>query len=301
MKIIISGASGLIGNDLVPFLTQAGYEVKRLVRKNAQLSPDEIKWDPNKGMVSHEDLEGAYAFINLAGENISSGRWSEKKKKSILESRLKATRCLTNTILRLKHPPQVFVNASAVGYYGNRGDTVLTEKSANGTGFLAHVCEEWEEAAKPLAAKGIRLLFARFGIVLSPKGGALAKMLLPFRLGLGGKIGPGTQYMSWISLEDLIGVIYYLLHTKDLSGPVNVVTPNPVTNLDFTKTLGKVLSRPTVLSMPAGILRLILGEMADEMLLSSQRASPQKLLDSGYQFCQPDLEQALSQMLHPFN
>lgn len=297
MKIIISGATGFIGSNLVPFLTHAGHEIKKLTRKKSDLASDEISWDPEKGLVPESDMEGCDAIINLAGDNISGGRWTEKKKKSILESRIKATQCLSKAMLRIKNPPQVFINASAIGYYGSRGDTILTEKSANGTGFLAHVCEEWEAAAELIASKGIRLIYARFGVVLSTKGGALAKMLTPFRLGLGGVIGSGNQYMSWITLDELLGVIYHMLKTEELKGPVNVVAPNPVTNYTFTKTLGKVLSRPTVFSMPAFMARLVLGEMADELLLASQRASCTKLIDSGYQFCQPDLEKALRQML----
>lgn len=297
MKIIIAGASGFIGKELTPFLAKAGYHVKRLVRKNDALADDEIPWNPKDGLISDKDLESVDAIINLAGENISSGRWTEKRKKEIIESRLQATRCLSKAILRLKNPPRVFINASAIGYYGSRGDTLLTEESPNGTGFLAHVCEEWEEAAKPIETKGIRLVYTRFGIVLSGKGGALAKMLLPFKFGLGGVIGPGTQYMSWVTLQDLLGIIYHILNHENLSGPVNVVAPHPVTNYNFTKTLGKVLSRPTFFSLPAGLAQFVMGEMADELLLSSQRVSSKKLQDSGYQFCQPDLEIALEQCI----
>lgn len=297
MKILIAGASGFIGEELIPFLIQAGHEVKKLVRKGSRVPFDGIRWDPEKGLFNEAEIEGFDAIINLAGDNISKGRWTEKKKKAILESRIKATRTLASAILRIKKPPQVFINASAVGYYGSRGDTLLTEDSPSGTGFLAHVCEEWEAAARPIASKNVRLVYTRFGAILSPKGGALAKMLTPFKLGLGGIIGSGDQYMSWITLDEVLGVIYYILKTDSLDGPVNVVSPNPVTNHTFTKTLGKVLSRPTILSMPATIARLAFGEMADELLLSSQRASSAKLVNSGYQFCQPDLERSLQQML----
>lgn len=297
MKILVAGASGLVGVDLVPFLVQAGHEVKKLIRKGSSIGSDGISWDPEKGLVNVAELEGFDAIINLAGDNISNGRWTEKKKNSILESRLKATRTLVNAILYTKQPPQVFINASAIGYYGDRGDTILTEDSSNGTGFLAHVCEEWEAAAKPIVTKNVRLVYTRFGAILSPKGGALAKMLTPFKLGLGGIIGSGNQYMSWIPLDEVLGVIYHILKTDSLSGPVNVVSPNPVTNYTFTKTLGKVLARPTIMRMPALIVRLAFGEMADELLLSSQRVSCAKLLNSGYRFCQPDLELALKQML----
>ena len=254
------------------------------------IASDEISWNPERGIVNEADLEGFDAMINLAGENISDGRWTEKKKKAIIESRLKATRTLASAVLRMKQPPKVFINASAVGYYGSRGDTMLTEESPNGTGFLAHVCEEWEAAAKPIESKNVRVVYTRFGIILSPKGGALGKMLIPFKLGLGGVIGSGQQYMSWIALDEVLGIIYHILKTESLTGPVNVVSPHPVTNFTFTKTLGKVLSRPTILTVPAALVRLVFGEMADEMLLSSQRVSCSKLTQAGYQFCLPDLE-----------
>lgn len=296
MRIVIAGATGFIGRDLVPFLRKTGHEVKKLVRRKKDLQSDEIYWDPENEKIDETQLSGSDAIINLAGENIS-GRWTEKKKQLILESRVKATRTLGQSLARMQKLPQVFINASAVGYYGNMGDKLLTEQSSNGPGFLAHVCQEWEEAAKPISTNNVRLVCTRFGVVLSPKGGALAQMLTPFKLCLGGVIGSGQQYMSWIPLEELLGVIYHILKTDHLSGPVNVVSPNPVTNETFTKTLGKVLSRPTIFPLPAPIARFVLGEMADEMLLSSQRASCNKLENSGYQFCQPNLEQALIQML----
>lgn len=297
MKILIAGASGLVGTSLIPFLRKSGHEVKKLVRKEKDLAPDELSWNPDKEITTDFEKEHFDAIINLAGENISSGRWTEKKKKNILDSRIKATRTLKNAIMAMKQPPKVFINASAVGYYGSRGDTMLTEESPNGTGFLAHVCEEWENAAKPLELKNVRLISTRFGIILSGKGGALAKMLIPFKLGLGGVIGSGQQYMSWITLDEVLGIIYHVLRTESLNGPVNVVSPHPVTNDTFTKTLGKVLSRPTWMRLPVALVRLVFGEMADEMLLSSQRVSCKKLSDSGYQFCMPELEMALRQIL----
>lgn len=294
MRILIAGATGFIGSALSSFLSAHGHSITKLVRKKA--SKDEIKWDPVKGRLESSQLENFDAFINLAGENISS-RWTEKRKRAILDSRIHSTKTLVQAISRLKSPPKTFINASAIGYYGNRGDQLLTEASSNGTGFLAHVCEEWEYAAEPLEKQNIRLIYTRFGVVLSPKGGALAKMLIPFKLGLGGVVGSGKQYMSWISLDDLLGIFNHLLQHPDLQGPFNVVAPHPVTNEVFTKTLGKVLSRPTILPLPAGLARFIFGEMADETLLTSQNVSCQKLLNSGYQFCQPELESALSQML----
>lgn len=296
MKILIAGATGLVGSELVPFLIHAGHEVKKLVRKQNNLSSNEIRWDPENETLDPADVEGYDAIIDLAGENIF-GRWTEKKKKLILESRIKATRTLTKTILLLKKPPQTFINASAIGYYGSRGDTLLTENSANGTGFLAHVCQEWEIAAKPVLFKDVRLVYTRFGIILSPKGGALSQMLIPFKLGLGGVIGSGKQFMSWITLDEVLGIFNHILNHESLSGPINVVSPNPVTNYDFTKILGKVLTRPTFLSVPGVFAQFIFGEMADELLLSSQKASCSKLIESGYQFCQPELEKAFRQML----
>lgn len=296
MKILMSGSSGFIGSRLSPFLLQNGHQVKKLVR-HQPANADEIFWDPHHEKVDVNALEGFDAIINLAGDNIAKGRWTEKKKEAILASRVKSTRTLANAIVRLNHPPITFINASAVGYYGNRGDTILTEESSNGTGFLAHVCEKWEEAANPLATTNIRLVLTRFGAVLSPNGGALAALLPAFKLCLGGKIGSGKQYMSWVALEELLGILHHILKTESLSGPINIASPYPVTNETFTKILGKILNRPTLLSMPTFFARLAFGEMADEVLLTSQRTSSQKLLDSGYQFCQPDLELALKQML----
>lgn len=297
MKILIAGASGFVGSDLIPFLRTEGHSIKTLVRNKRSLSDDEIGWDPAKGHIHSHELEGFDAIINLAGENISSGRWNEKRKKAILESRINASRTLVNAILPLKNPPHLFINASAIGYYGNRGSQLLTEESTNGTGFLAHVCEEWESAVATIQTKNIRLVYLRFGIILSPKGGVLGKMLIPFKLGLGGVIGKGNQYMSWIALVEVLNIIQYVLKNDGLSGPINVVSPNPVTNDVFTKTLGKVLSRPTIFNIPAKIVSFIFGEMGDELLLASQKVVPEKLIKSGYKYIQPDLENVLKQML----
>jgi uncharacterized protein (TIGR01777 family) len=297
MKILVAGASGFIGKSLVLALMQAGYDVKILVRKNASLAKNEISWAPEKGVISDSDLEGIEGIINLAGDNIFKGRWTEAKKRSIIESRLQTTRTLASCLFRLKNPAKLFINASAMGYYGNRGDLLLTEESSNGTGFLAHVCEEWEKATQALETMDVRVACLRFGIVLSPKGGALAKMLSGFKWGIGGRVGSGQQYMSWVSLEDVLAVFLHILKAEKLKGPINVVAPHPVTNHVFTKMLGKALGRPTILSLPTFAVRFLLGEKADELLLSSQRVSCSKLIHSGYTFLHSNLEKALPQLL----
>jgi uncharacterized protein (TIGR01777 family) len=242
-------------------------------------------------------LEDMDAVVHLAGENIASGRWTAERKRRIRDSRVRGTRLLADSLARLKEPPKVLVCASAIGYYGNRPEETVNEDSSSGSGFLPEVCREWEKATKPAEESGIRVVGTRFGIVLSPSGGALAKMLLPFRLGAGGKIGSGQQYMSWISLDDAIGAIDHALVTESLAGAVNVVAPRPVTNSEFTKTLGQVLRRPTLFPMPAIAARLLLGEMAEELLLASIRVEPARLLATGYKFRHPDLEGALRQLL----
>ncbi|MBN9377849.1 MAG: TIGR01777 family protein [Chlamydiales bacterium 38-26] len=297
MKVVIAGATGLVGSELTNQLIQEGHQVKKLVRREAR-TPNEIAWNPEQQRLSVADLEGTDVVINLAGENISEGRWTAAKKKSIIESRLLSTSTLTNAVLTMQHPPSTFINASAVGFYGNRSDELLTEKSANGEGFLAHVCKEWEKAAEPLTHKKVRLVYSRFGVILSPHGGALKKMLTPFKLGLGGVIGSGKQFMSWIALEDVVGSLIHLMLDKSIHGPVNIVSSQPVTNAEFTKTLGTVLSRPTIFSVPTSVARFVFGEMADELLLSSLRVSNQKLLESGYSFKQPNLEQYLRNALN---
>lgn len=296
MKVVIAGATGLVGTELTNQLIQEGHQVKKLVRREAR-TPNEIAWNPDEQRLRVADLEGTDVVINLAGENISEGRWTAAKKKSIMESRLQSTCTLTNAILTMQHPPFTLINASAVGFYGNRGDELLTEKSSNGQGFLAHVCKEWEKAAEPVANKKVRLVYTRFGVILSPHGGALKKMLTPFKLGLGGVVGSGKQYMSWIALEDVVGALKHLMLDNSIQGPVNIVSSQPVTNANFTKTLGSVLSRPTFFSMPASVARFVFGEMADELLLSSQRVSNQKLLESGYAFKHPNLEEYLRNSL----
>ncbi len=297
MKILVSGASGLVGSALVPALIAGGHSVVRLVRSAPKNGADEVMWDPAAGTLDASSVEGVNAAVHLSGENIGEGRWTPRKKTAIRDSRVKSTRLLAETLARLGRPPGVLVCASAVGYYGDRGEEVLREESPAGTGFLADTCREWESAAEPAVQKGIRVVHLRSGIVLSPKGGALAKMLPPFKMGLGGKLGSGRQYMSWISLDDMIGVIIHGIETEALSGPVNVVAPQSVTNLEFTKTLGQVLSRPTPFALPAFMVRLAFGEMADAALLASTRVEPARLQNSGYAFLHPELKGALRHVL----
>lgn len=295
MKILIAGASGFIGSALVPFLEKNGHTVVKLVRQPLP-KKNELSWDPENAEITLSELEGFDAWVNLSGENIASGRWTDAKKQRILESRVQSTRLLAESLKQLKQPPKVWVNGSAVGYYGDTGDAIAREGTIFGKGFLANVVEAWEKAAKSAEGQGTRISFLRTGVVLGTQGGALKTMLIPFKLGLGGVIGSGKQYMSWISIDDLLRVIEFMLE-KDLPGPVNAVAPRPVTNYEFTKTLGKVLNRPTVFPLPAFLARLVFGEGADEMLLASTRVEPRRLLDAGFAFQQPELEGALKNLL----
>ncbi len=296
MKVLISGSHGLVGSTLIKSLESDGHEVVRLVR-HPPTGASEIEWSPERYSIALARLEGFDAVIHLAGESIAEGRWNEEKKRRIRESRVKGTRLLSDSLANIKHPPKSFLCASAIGYYGNRGDEILTESSPPGDDFLAEVCVEWEKASEEAVQKGIRTVNLRFGIILDSKGGALAKMLPPFRMGVGGKIGTGRQWMSWIALDDVVGAIKRALTNETLSGPVNFVAPNPVTNREFTKTLGKVLSRPTLFSIPAFGARLAFGEMADALLLSSQRVEPERLKKAGYQFRYSELKGALRHVL----
>ena len=297
MKILISGSHGLVGSALVQSLVKDGNEVVRLVRHNPNAG-SEIEWHPNQGRLNPQDIEGFDAVFHLAGESIASGRWDDEKKRAIRESRVKGTTLLSQTLAQLSQPPSVFMSASAIGYYGNRGDEVLTESSAPGNDFLSSVCVEWEEATRAATEKGIRTVQARFGIILDRKGGALAKMLTPFRMGIGGRVGDGRQWMSWIALEDVVNGLKFLMRDRTVSGPVNFVAPHPVTNSQFTKTLGSVLSRPTIFPIPAFGVRLAFGEMADALLLSSQRVEPTVLVNRGFAPFWPRLEPALKHLLH---
>ena len=295
MKILVTGASGLVGRALVPLLTAEGHEAARLVRSAP--GAGDVPWDPDAGTLGAEALEGFDGVVHLAGENIASGRWNTEKKRRIRESRVRGTRLLSETLAALERPPRVLVSASAVGFYGDRGEEELTEASPAGTGFLSEVCREWEAATEAAEEKGVRVVHARLGIVLSRQGGALAKMLTPFRLGVGGVIGNGRQYMSWVTLDDAAAALGHLLAAAAVTGPVNVVAPAPVTNREFTATLGRVLRRPAVFPVPGFMARLAFGEMAEALLLASARVKPEKLLDSGYAFRHGSLTEGLRHVL----
>ncbi|MDX6270922.1 MAG: uncharacterized protein QOD28_2145 [Acidobacteriota bacterium] len=297
MKIIVTGSSGLIGSALVTALVARGDEVTCLVRGAAHPQradgAREVLWNPARGELDAAELEGHDAAIHLAGDPIAEGRWTEEKKRRIRDSRVQGTSLLAGALAKLKTPPRVLLSASAVGYYGNRGAETLTEASATGTDFLSGVCREWEAATEAAKAAGIRVVRLRFAVVFSGTGGALAKMLTPFKLGAGGKLGSGKQYMSWVALDDALGAILHALAHEELEGAVNVVAPQQVTNAEFTKTLGGVLGRPTLFAVPAFAARLAFGEMADAALLASQRAEPSRLKATNYQFKYPELEGAL--------
>ena len=291
--IAVSGASGLIGQSLCSSLEADGTQLLRLVRNRDLNSMTELFWDPVDGFLTPERLNGLQAVVHLAGESIAGGRWTDRKKQRILRSRVDGTATLARTLAGLDQKPDVLICASAIGFYGDRGDELLTEDSEAGSGFLADVCREWEAAAEPAREAGIRVVSIRTGMVVSAAGGALQKMLTPFRLGGGGIVGSGRQYWSWIHLNDVVGLIQHAITTTELTGPVNATTPTPVTNRQFTKTLGHVLHRPTVVPMPALLARAALGEMANGLLLPSARVAPLKAEQTGYTFQFTELEPAL--------
>jgi|ERR1700722_12116372 uncharacterized protein (TIGR01777 family) len=293
-KVLVSGASGLIGSALLRALQSSGYEVTRLVR-SAIAGKGDVAWDPARPLAP-ESVSAFDAVVHLAGESIV-GRWTDAKKRRVLESRVQGTRNLAEAVAAAPQRPRVFISASAIGYYGDRGEETLREESSSGNGFLPEVCRQWEAAAQPASAAGIRTAQMRFGVVLSASGGALQKMLPPFRMGVGGNIGSGRQWSSWIDIGDVVAAILHVIKTDTLRGPVNVVGPNPVRNVEFTKTLAAVLSRPAILPLPAFAARLVFGQMADELLLASQRVEPAKLSASGYVFKRPELRAALEAIL----
>lgn len=299
MRVAITGSTGLVGSEVVTVLSGAGHEVVRLVRRVPSTEEKAVlRWDPGTGDVDAAGLEGFDAVLHLAGENVGSGRWTAARKAAIRDSRVNGTRLLCDALAGLARPPKTLVCASAVGYYGDRGEEPLTEESPPGTGFLPEVCREWEAASGPAARKGIRVVLLRIGMVLSPNGGALSRMLPLFRAGLGGVIGGGRQYVSWVSLDDLAGIVLHALAREDLRGPVNAVAPRPVTNREFTGELGKALSRPTPLPVPAFALRLAVGrEMADDLLLASARVLPRRLEETGYPFRHSAIREALRDLL----
>ena len=294
MDVLISGATGLIGSALIPELEAKGHTVRRLTRHPRQ--EGDIRWDLDAGTIDG-DITGADAVVHLAGESIAEGRWTEEKKRRILESRQKGTRLLAENIAGLSEPPSVMVSVSATGYYGNRGNELLTEESEPGDLFLSKVCREWEAVAEPAREAGVRVVHPRFGIVLTTEGGALGTTLPIFKLGGGGKIGSGRQYWSWVTLDDVVGAIVHAINMDTLSGPVNVVAPDPPTNAEYTRVLGRVLGRPTFFAVPAPAIRIVLGGMADNLLLASARVEPAKLEETGYEYRHPELEGALRHLL----
>jgi uncharacterized protein len=297
VKVVVTGASGLIGTALVQALQARGDEVTRLVRRSP--SAGEARWDPESGQIEATALEGQDAVVHLAGVGIGDGRWTDEHKRAVLDSRVKGTTLLSETLAGLTDKPKVMASASAMGYYGLRGDEALTEDAEAGTGFLAEICKQWEASTRPAEDAGIRVNHLRTGLVLSPDGGALKQMLLPFKLGLGGRIGNGRQWWSWIAIDDEVGAILHLIDSSTLQGPVNLTAPNPVTNQEFTRTLNGVLRRPTLLPTPTFALKAMFGaEAVDEMFLGGQRVVPARLQADGYGFRHAQLEGALRQLLH---
>ncbi|MDQ4044032.1 MAG: TIGR01777 family oxidoreductase, partial [Chloroflexota bacterium] len=292
LKIAITGSTGLVGKRLVAFLRSGGHDVRRLVRSEPKAS-DEIYWSPSTGEIDAESLEGLDAVVHLAGVSISSGLWTAKRKQAILQSRVDGTELLARTLAGLQSPPGVLVTASGVNYYGDTGNYETTESSPGGEGFLADVVRRWEAASEPAKAAGIRVVNARFGVVMAGEGGMLPLIALPFRFGVGGPLGSGKQWMSWVALDDLVGIIHEAIINEELSGPVNATSPEPVTNEEFTKTLGTVLKRPTFLRVPAFAARTVGGQLAEELILISLRVVPARLQETGFQFAFPSLEAAL--------
>jgi uncharacterized protein (TIGR01777 family) len=296
MKILISGASGLVGTNLIP--TLSAHEVYKLVRR-APKATDEIQWDAEKGFGESEKskLENFDAVVHLAGDNVASESWSAEKKRKIKESRTVGTRVLVDALKQLKNPPKHFISASAVGFYGDGKDEILDERSAKGAGFLPEVCDQWEIEAKKAESFGARVVCMRIGVVLAKDGGALEKMLTPFRFGVGGTIGSGKQWMSWIAIDDIISIVHFFLDNENLHGAFNLTAPNPATNAKFTKTLGTILNRPTVLPLPAFAVKLMFGEMGETLLLQGARILPKRLLDAGYKFQFTDLKSAMKHVI----
>ena len=295
MNVLITGSSGLIGTQLTRFLTENGHHVYRMQRNGQSDQP--FSWDPAGGNSSMDDAIQLDAVINLSGASIADGRWTEKRKKLILESRINSTRLLAETLAGMQNRPGVFISGSAIGFYGDSGEQVVDEDSKPGSNFLATVAQQWEEATQAASAAGIRTVNMRTGVVLSPEAGMLDKLLLPFKLGLGGIVGNGKQYLSWVSIHEIVNMIQFLLENESLSGPVNLVAREPVTNHTFTKTLGAVLKRPTLIPLPAYAVKLAFGEMGEELLLSGARVMPKRLTEAGYEFVDISLEAALRSLL----
>ena len=297
MHIAITGSTGLVGLALKSKLIDNGHSITSIGRRRANGDDSHVTWDPAKSQLDAQPLNGCDAVVHLAGENIASARWSDTMKARIRDSRVGGTRLLSESLAKLSSPPKVLVAASAIGFYGDRGDEMLSEDSPPGDDFLAEVCQQWEDAANPLHDVGTRIVHLRIGVVLAKEGGALEKMLTPFRLGVGGVVGNGRQYWSWIAIDDVVGAIQHAIVHETVTGPVNTVAPDPPTNREFTKALGKVLGRPTIFPMPAFVAKIMLGEMAESLLLASTRVSSQKLIESGYKFQHRELEGALRHLL----
>ncbi|MBI3211872.1 MAG: TIGR01777 family protein [Simkania negevensis] len=298
LRILISGSHGLLGSALYYYLNFMGHEVYRLERKQQKTEEKIVMWDSTSGRVQLSDLENFDAVINLSGENIGKGRWTKKKKDKILKSRVTITENLACAILKLKSPPKLFINASAVGFYGSKGNDAIPENSPPGKGmFISEVCQHWERAARELEERGIRVVLTRFGAVLSPKGGMLKKFLLPFQLGLGGKIGSGKQFMSWITIDDLVAAVYHILMTSSIKGAVNIVSPQPIRNEEFAKALAKKIKRWQGPPLPIFALKLFFGQKGEELFLASIRAYPEKLIQSHFDFHYPSLQQAFDHLL----
>jgi len=294
MKVLITGSSGLIGSALARSMTSNDHDVIRLLRHS--FANDSPVWDPENGVMDLADVGEITAVVHLAGENIADGRWSGNKKNRILNSRVRGTKLLAEYFADSDKKPQVIISASAVGFYGDRGTEIVDEDSNAGKSFLANVCVQWEDALNAAVERGIRVVKVRFGTVLSIDGGALKRMIMPFKIGAGGVIGSGEQYMSWVSIDDTVEMIQFAIANDSIQGPINLVTPNAISNRKFTRTFGQVLNRPTIFPLPAFAIRIALGEMADELLLNSTRVFPKKLVESGYKFLKPELSQALEHL-----
>lgn len=297
MRVLISGAGGLIGTALTTVFEKEGFTVIRLVRTKRGDDLTSVLWYPETGVIDSPSLEKLDVVVHLAGENIASRRWNNRQKARIKDSRVKGTRLLSHALAQLEKPPQTYICASATGYYGDRGDEILDETSSPGQGFLAEVCRLWEDACQPAVERGIRVVKLRTGVVLSRYGGALGKMLIPIKLGVGGRLGSGRQYISWIRLEDLTAAVLHIVTHANISGPVNLVSPQPVTNIELTQKAARLLNRPAFFPVPAFVLRLVAGEMADPLLLASARVHPARLLETGFKFQYPTLDEALPELL----
>ncbi len=295
-RVLISGASGLLGQRLVPFLRTGGHTVFSLVRRQPR-SESEIHWNPAKGILNPDDLQDIDVIMHLSGENVGEGRWTAAKRRRIIESRLSTTGLLARTAASVNPKPAVFISASATGYYGNSDAEFAGEDAPPGDGFLASVCKQWEDAAQPAGESGIRTVIMRIGVVITPEGGALQKLLLPYKLGLGGRIGPGSQYISWIGIDDTLASFYWAMMNEDISGPINVVSPEPVTYYELSKTLAAVLKRPAMLPLPSFLIKLLFGQMGVEGLLYSTRTRPDRLLNTGFYFRHSKLEEVFKHVL----